>query len=149
MEKPGPKAFASGFISRDNNDQTAENISMFMRRANIPRCKTCLWNIVPGWNRTIKLTSAELSKGADALSELLILLSDVRVVVLVGKRALRAWSRINDRRSLPTIESAHPSPMNYAFAREEWDKISDQWAKVRPFLQCQIQTETPKSSTIG
>jgi hypothetical protein len=89
LEKPGAKKFKSGFISRNNNDKTAENTFKFMMRAEIPREKTCLWNIVPGWNGTRKITAAELSKGADAMYELLNRLSNVRVVVLVGKRALR------------------------------------------------------------
>ena len=42
FEKPGPKANASGFISRDNDDPTAENIFRFMNQAGIPRKKTCL-----------------------------------------------------------------------------------------------------------
>ncbi|WP_253189929.1 hypothetical protein [Paraburkholderia fungorum] len=43
LEKPGPmtsptgKRVGSGFISRNNNDQTAENIFNFMRTAGIER----------------------------------------------------------------------------------------------------------------
>jgi len=135
FEKPGPKAFASGFVSRNNNDRTAENTFNFMKAACIPRKQTCLWNVVPGWNGTIRLTSAELRKGADALLELLDLLRDLRVVVLVGRRAACAWSQFDDPPRLPTICSAHPSPINYACAPEAWEAIPAQWAKVRRFLR--------------
>ena len=37
LEKPGPKAFKSGFISRNNNDATVANTHKFMQQAGIPR----------------------------------------------------------------------------------------------------------------
>jgi len=73
FEKPGPRAFASGFISRNNDDPTAENTLKFMQYAKIPRQETCIWNVVPGWNGTIRLTNAELRRGTDALPPLLVL----------------------------------------------------------------------------
>jgi hypothetical protein len=132
FEKVGPKASASGFISRNNDDGTAANTFRFLRQAGIPREVTCLWNVVPGWNGTISLTPTELARGAEALSELLALLPALRVVVLVGKRAQRAWSAIDCK--LPVIHSAHPSPKNYAMAREIWEAIPDEWAKIRDYL---------------
>ncbi len=49
FEKPGPKAFESGFISRNNNDQTAENTFKFMVETRLPREKQhiyCFRNII-------------------------------------------------------------------------------------------------------
>ncbi|MEX0853124.1 MAG: hypothetical protein WD036_07570 [Bauldia sp.] len=63
LEKPGPQADASGFISRNNDDKTAENTFNFMNAAGIPRDQTCLWNVVPGWNGTRTITGAELKRG--------------------------------------------------------------------------------------
>ncbi len=60
FEKPGPMASSSGFISRNNNDPTAENAFKFWQDAEISRELTCLWNTVPGWNGTRKITSEEL-----------------------------------------------------------------------------------------
>ena len=133
FEKPGPKAV--DFISRNNNDQTAENAFNFMNQAGIPRKQTCIWNVVPGWNGTIKLTTVELARGAAAMAELLALLPDLRVVVLVGRRASHAWSKFENRPDLKVIESAHPSPKNYSLAREKWDVIPAQWAQAKEFLQ--------------
>ena len=67
LEKPGRKAVASGFISRNNDDKTANNTYDFMVEAKIDRMTTCLWNTVPGWNGTRKVTAAELKMGAACL----------------------------------------------------------------------------------
>ncbi len=52
LEKPGPTTSAngkgSGFISRSNNDATAEATFGFMREADIPRKRSVIWNVVPG-----------------------------------------------------------------------------------------------------
>lgn len=134
FEKPGPKAFASGFISRNNDDRSAEYTFNFMRQAGIPRGKTCLWNTVPGWNGTRKLTGMELQQGGAALSELIPLLPNLKVVVLVGQRAANCWSKFGNPAGLPSIVSAHPSPVNFAYARQTWNTIPRCWAKTKRFL---------------
>ena len=87
LEKPGPKASSSGFISRNNNDSTAENTYNFMKEARIDRATTCLWNTVPGWNGTRKITSAELRAGSAGLHRLFALLPNLTVVVLVREKS--------------------------------------------------------------
>lgn len=136
LEKPGKKAIKSGFVSRDNNDETAANIFRFMKEAGIPRTKTCLWNAVPGRNGSGKPNAPELRQGGVALADLLRILDKVRVVVLVGNKACEAWRLVEDQRSLPIIKSAHPSPTNRGFNPDLWAAIPTQWAKVKPFL-CQ------------
>lgn len=135
FEKPGPKAFASGFVSRNNDDRTAENTFRFMEQVRIPRETTCLWNVVPGWNGTTRLTKDELKRGGLALRELLNCLPNLKVVVLVGDRAYRGWSELDDLPRLPTIRSAHPSPVVYATARVAWNAIPTQWAAARNYLR--------------
>jgi hypothetical protein len=58
FEKPGPmtaegnganRRVGSGFISRNNDDPTAEATFTFMRQANLPRKLTILWNVIPWW----------------------------------------------------------------------------------------------------
>jgi hypothetical protein len=96
LEKPGPmtspshKRRGSGFISRDNNDPTAEAIFLFMRAAGIERSRTVLWNTIPGWNRTRAMAAGEVDWGIDELKRLLPLLPRLRTIVLVGKKAQRA-----------------------------------------------------------
>lgn len=54
LEKPGPmtsptdKKQGSGFISRNNDDPTAENLFNFMVTAGVERKRTVLWNVIPG-----------------------------------------------------------------------------------------------------
>jgi len=56
FEKPGPmtvedgrgKRVGSGFISRDNDDPTAQFSGEFWRQAGFSRKSRILWNVVPG-----------------------------------------------------------------------------------------------------
>src|SRR5258705_7617442 len=72
FEKPGPmtvgenntrKRSGSGFISRNNDDPTAEASFAFMQLAGIPRKLTVSWNVIPWWNGTRKVTEPELRDG--------------------------------------------------------------------------------------
>ena len=137
LEKPGEKAIESGFVSRNNNDDTAANILRFMKEADIPRKKTCLWNAVPGRKSPGKPTALEIQQGAAALADLLRILNNIKVVVLVGNEADRAWFSAKNMRPLPIIKSAHPSPTTRKYNPDMWREIPAQWAKVKPFL-CQI-----------
>lgn len=47
LEAPGPKAVKSGFISRNNDDKSAQNMLYFLKQAGISREDTILWNIIP------------------------------------------------------------------------------------------------------
>ena len=47
LEAPGPKAVETGFISRNNPDQTAKNLLELMEAAAIPRTSTLFWNVIP------------------------------------------------------------------------------------------------------
>ena len=98
FEKPGPMTSeggnGSGFISRNNDDRTAMATFDFMREANLPRNRTVIWNVIPGWNGTRKITTTERQAGIDALKGLIPLLSKLRTIVLVKKQAQRARPRI-------------------------------------------------------
>jgi uracil-DNA glycosylase len=132
FEKPGPMTAAdhnrkgSGFISRDNDDPTAEATFWFMQQAGISRAETVVWNVVPGWNGTRKITSAELLNGLRDLRTLLSLLPNLRAIVLVGKKAARAKPLI---RTLPVFASDHPSPLVRARYPERWRGIPEVWAR--------------------
>jgi hypothetical protein len=90
FEKPGPMTATeggSGFISRKNDDSTAHATFNFMRRARMPRSQTVIWNVIPGWNGTRRITRAELKKGLECLNELIVKLPNLCAVVLVGQKA--------------------------------------------------------------
>lgn len=96
FEKPGrmtaavEKGSGSGFISRNNDDPTAEATFHFMRAAKIPRKMTLVWNVIPYWNGKRAITQHELLEGLHRLKELVQLLPRLRTVVLVGAKARRA-----------------------------------------------------------
>jgi hypothetical protein len=141
FEKPGPmtaerggsKRSGSGFISRNNDDPTAEATFRFMEQAGIARRLTVTWNVIPWWNYTRKVTGQELREGTACVNELISLLPELRAVVLVGKRAAEAerYLRTTD---LPLLASDHPSPLVRAKFPERWNAIPLEWAKVRRFL---------------
>lgn len=133
FEKPGPttsstgKRQGSGFISRNNDDPTAEATFSFMVEANIDRKRTVTWNIVPGWNGTIKVSTAECRNGLDELRTLVALLPRLKTVVLVGRKAGKAEAFMRSS-GLHVFTSAHPSPKVRSINRPMWDLIPQQWA---------------------
>ena len=149
FEKPGPRTVrsgGSGFISRNNDDLTAQATCEFMREAGIPRECIVIWNVVPGWNSTRKITAREVREGIDHLMKLLKLLNNLRVVVFVGRKAARAHARVEGGfQYLHLLESAHPSPIVRATRRARWDGIPGEWTSVRLKLSCDCRgTGTPQ-----
>ncbi|SKC99062.1 hypothetical protein SAMN05445504_7595 [Burkholderia sp. CF099] len=134
LEKPGPVMSpthirkGSGFISRDNNDSTAEATFCFMSEARIDRKRVVLWNVIPGWNGQRKIAPGEVDAGVKELSNLLKLLPRVHTVVLVGNKAQKAESAIR-RLKLCIRKSAHPGPLVKGPNRALWDRIAQQWAE--------------------
>ena len=135
LEKPGPMTArqkagraGSGFISRDNDDPTAEATFDFMLQAGIPRSEVVLWNVIPGWNGTRKVTASELRDGIGALQGLLRLLPRVRAIVLVGQKAAKAGPHIRDL-GLAVFQSPHPSPIVRSTNPAAWRSIPDHWAR--------------------
>jgi Uracil DNA glycosylase superfamily len=140
FEKPGPKTSASGggsgFISVDNDDQTASSTSRFLHDIAMPRDRTLFWNTVPGWNETRKLTRKELREGVETLRDLLPKLQKLRVIILVGKHAQRHAQPIikQTRPELQVLVSPHPSPIVQGSRRELWLTIPSIWAQARGTL---------------
>lgn len=134
LEKPGPMTSpqhprgGSGFISRDNNDPTAEAIFSFMRQAGIDRSLSVLWNVIPGWNGRRAIGAGEVRVGVEELRSLLALLPNVRKVVLVGNRAQRAAPAIESL-GMRVFRSAHPGPLVKGPNRALWERIPLQWAE--------------------
>lgn len=134
FEKPGQMTSparhgrpGSGFVSRDNDDPTAAATWSFMRQAGIDRRETAIWNVVPRWNGTTRLTAAERGEGLDRLAELLPLMPRLNGVVLVGRQAERARG-LFEQRGLRCWISAHPSGQVRAAYPERWQGIGTAWA---------------------
>jgi hypothetical protein len=58
LEAPGTRAVQSGFVSRDNPDETAKNLLLLNAEAGIPRELTAIWNIVPWYIGTTERIQA-------------------------------------------------------------------------------------------
>lgn len=132
LEKPGPKTDpangGSGFISRDNDDPSAEATYRFMEMAQVPRRASAIWNTIPWWNGATDIKPLERREGMLRLGELLQILPHLRSVVLVGNNAKRARGVIESLR-VRIFESAHPSPQVRGTNRGLWDQIPDQWRR--------------------
>ncbi|MBS1857279.1 MAG: uracil-DNA glycosylase [Acidobacteria bacterium] len=132
FEKPGPMTAEArgglGFISRNNDDPTAEATFNFMAQAGIPRKLTVIWNVVPWWNDTRKVTGAELAAGVACVRELMAHLPSLASVVMVGTRAARARPFLEST-GLVLFRSPHPSPLVRTGAREKWNSIPGEWSK--------------------
>lgn len=114
LEKPGPmtstsgpigRRVGSGFISRDNDDPTAEATHVFMQRADLSREETIIWNVVPWWNGMRAIGRDELRQGVEQVHHLIGLLPNLRASSWSGgarnaldptcrKRGSRSYSRI-------------------------------------------------------
>ena len=136
FEKPGPmtaEGTGSGFISRNNDDPSAEATIGFMQKAGIPRKLTVSWNVIPWWNKTVRVTNQELREGAKTVRELIGLLPNLRAVVMVGQKAAKARPYLENT-GLELFTSYHPSPKVRARWPDKWKEIPLQWGRVRIFL---------------
>ena len=114
LEAPGPKAISSGFISRDNPDPTARSMTHIFSECGIPRQETISWNIVPwyvgGEGRIRPVNKKEIKAGIQALKSLQPLLPNIRVVVLMGRKAQSAKSEVENIFQTKVLTCPHPSP---------------------------------------
>lgn len=130
-EAPGPMTNAdnarpgSGFISVDNDDQSAETMWRLREQVGLSQHLALHWNIVPWYlgAASIKPTAQELGQGAMELRRLLALLPDLQVVVTSGRFAQTGWTKhiAPFRSDLVVIPTWHPSPlaMNQPGKRDE------------------------------
>lgn len=134
LEAPGAKAVRSGFISRNNPDETAKNVFELCRDAGLERRATLLWNVVPWYigsgNKIRAATAADLEQGLKPLPRLLDLLPCIKTIVLLGRKAERARSQI-DLMKYRVFISRHPSPLFVNNAPGNRQKILSVFRQVR------------------
>lgn len=128
LEAPGPKAVESGFVSRNNPDETAKNFFLLNAEANIDRRHTIIWNAVPWYiGSEIKIRPAkrvDVREADEWLAELLATLRQLRLVVFVGKKALLAQDVVRvSRPDVAIMTMPHPSPMFINRAPGNRDRI--------------------------
>lgn len=140
LEAPGPKARNSGFISRNNPDETAKNFFEISRVVGLDRKSTILWNVVPWYigsgTRIRPAGATDIAQGVESLAELLQLLSKLRAIVLVGDKAKKAESHvIKIAPQLTIFSSPHPSPMFINRKPENRSVLETKWRVVQEFLK--------------
>ena len=117
LEAPGPKAVQSGFVSRNNPDETAKNFLLACRDAGLDRRQTVVWNIVPwyiGDGKKIRRAGVrDLHEGLPfLLARLIPMLHRLQAVVLIGGKADRAYAWIRPPYpNLRIFHCPHPSPV--------------------------------------
>jgi len=115
LEAPGARAVSSGFISRNNPDETAKNMFNLLREAGFERNMTTLWNIVPwyiGSGTKIRAAqSQDIRRGMPYLLELIEMMTELQCIALIGQKAARAKSQLEEATGLPVIATYHPSPL--------------------------------------
>jgi hypothetical protein len=116
LEAPGPNAVASGFVSRNNPDETAKNFFLLNNEAGIDRRHTITWNAVPwyiGSGTKIRPAKHQDVREADEwLKELLATLHALRIVAFVGQKALHAQGVVQGYRpQIEVMAMPHPSPL--------------------------------------
>jgi uracil-DNA glycosylase family 4 len=115
LEAPGRKAVQSGFISRNNPDQTAKNFCELLEEAELSRKDTIIWNIVPwyvGDGKNIRPVKPKDVKEAEPfLHELLALVPNLKAVGLVGRKAQTAAKMLGDKLPGEIVCVPHPSPI--------------------------------------
>ncbi len=138
LEAPGPKSVVSGFISRNNPDETAKNVFELCSEAGLKRSQTILWNVVPwyiGSGKKIRpARSADIQVGLKPLPRLLTFLPLLKAIVLLGRKAEKAMKQIDQSRYRVFV-SPHPSPLFVNNAPGNRDKLLSVLHEVRMFLE--------------
>jgi len=142
LESPGrmtKSKSGSGFISRNNNDETAKNFFEMNEAAEIPRRNTVTWNIVP-WDisengKRRAPSSAEIEIGLAYLYRLMDRLPNLRVIVLVGDKAKKVIEDLKAKRSdIEILHCPHPSPSNLNTRPQMRPRIIEVLMQVREYI---------------
>ena len=139
LEAPGARALFTGFISRNNPDETAKNFLELNRDAEIPRKRTVTWNIVPWYIGTgMRIREAgktDTDAGIRALTRVLDLLPKLRAAVLIGRKTERASQLLAQLRpAVRVFKSPHPSPLFVNNAPGNRQRILDVFLEVTKCL---------------
>ena len=132
LEKPGPKTVppkGSGFVSTNTDDPTAKTIRRVLQEAAIPRSGIVLWNIVPWWNGTMKLSGTEKRAGAAELAHVLALLPQLRGAIVAGNPAWQWGGPCLRASGLHLSRCVHPSGQARAgpASVQRWRQLPQIW----------------------
>lgn len=115
LEAPGPGSVKSGYISFDNNDATARNLSAQLAAAGIDRSEIAIWNAVPwylGKEDFSKIRSpkpTEIIEAQNYLVEVIDRMPVLKCIVLVGAQARRMHLFLSAKVSVRILTCHHTS----------------------------------------
>jgi hypothetical protein len=115
LEAPGPNATGSGFVSRDNPDETAANIWTMSRDVGLERTDCVIWNVCPWYvgsgSRIRAVRASDVRDAEGNLRVLLGLLDRLQCVALVGRKAQMGAVTVEAARpDVQIVKMPHPSP---------------------------------------
>lgn len=122
QDPSGEAEEGSGFVSKHNNDPTAHNTYIAAERAKLGYDISLHWNVVPWWVANPAKPVRSLEKEAVRAQPYLVALLEMldpapSEVVLLGKPAARAWTRLvraglpEGLRDATVVRAPHPSPL--------------------------------------
>jgi hypothetical protein len=140
----------SGFISRDNNDQTAHNVYELYLKTSL-RYEDCIaWNVIPWWvanpAKGPRSLASEARRARQYLEEVIDLLpGDLAAVIVMGETQTQpAWQaavghRHSSFRGAEVRFTAHPGPLainqtDKKTGRRKGDLIADAFSEVANML---------------
>lgn len=139
LETPGREAVKSGFVSRNNPDDTAEILLKAMEKAAISRTRTIIWNAVPWFlgssTKGRSPSAAEVRQAVPHLSELLRLLQRCRSVLALGGAAQGALQRVSPGHGLAVFTFPHPGPRLMRTKPEKFDELVCLLGEIRGLLE--------------
>jgi len=149
LEAPGRQAKSSGFVSRNNPDETARNLFNLAAEASLARKRTVLWNIVPWYlgdeNKIRHPKRDEKEQGFEHLKQLIAMLKRCRVVVLMGRHAGRFRSRLAESYSrIEVHETRHPGPMSLNRSPQNRQELLDGLIRVAVLLGVIDRADPPE-----
>ncbi len=124
-----PNRPGSSFISPENNDDSAAAVFELEREASLPRDRLLHWNIVPwyveGGTKIRAVNKADRAEAEPWLTELLDLLTNVRVAILCGEAAQDGWDPGPRPAGLWVLRCPHPSRVNLRTRPDAREEILD------------------------
>jgi hypothetical protein len=97
LRDPGPATNQTAVLSTDNPDPTSRRQRELMESAGLTAANLCPWNAYP-WAHDPAvdghLTPDLVARGAVVLAEVIVLMTDLRVLLIQGEQARWAWGMI-------------------------------------------------------
>jgi uracil-DNA glycosylase len=135
LQAPGAKAVDSGFVSRDNNDESARHFFALTRDAGLDRGRTITWNAVPWHQDGSTITADDLELGCTYLRDVFNPLNHCRAIVLLGGKAQRLAPQFTRMRpQWKVFEAPLPSPLFINRSPENRGRIASVFRQVAVFL---------------